>query len=89
METKLDRFEHAAVRTALHGLAQRVDLRRLDENGSGRKVYSMLASYAGHLKHGAAMGAWQELWAKHRWLEALLKRRGTAVPLPLAFHRTC
>jgi hypothetical protein len=47
----------------------------LDEDGSGRKFYSMLASYAGHLRHGAAMEAWQELWAKHRWLAALFERR--------------
>jgi RNA-directed DNA polymerase len=72
---KLDDFEKRAVRPALGGRAQRVDLRRLDESSNGKKFYSMLASYAGHLKHGAAMGAWQEVWAKHRWLEALLERR--------------
>ena len=73
---KLDDFERRAVRPALGGLAQRVDLRRLDETGSGRKFYSMLASYAGHLKHGAAMKVWEALWAKHRWLRALIERRG-------------
>lgn len=72
---KVESFGRTAVRPALGGLAQRVDLRHLDESGNGRKFYCMLASYAGHLKHGAAMGAWEELWAKHRWLEALLKRR--------------
>jgi hypothetical protein len=72
---KLDDFERRAVRPALGGLAQRIDLRRLDENGRGNKFDSMLASYAGHLKHGAAMGAWEELWAKHRWLDSLFKRR--------------
>ncbi len=72
---KLDDFEPRAVRPALGGLAQRVDLNRLEQNGGSQRFHSMLASYAGHLKHGAAMGAWQELWAKHRWLEALFDRR--------------
>ncbi len=75
LATKLDSFERTAVQPTFGGLAQRVDLRRLDETGRGRKFHSMLASYAGHLKHGAAMGAWEELWAKHRWLRALLERR--------------
>ena len=64
------------MRPALGGLAQRVDLKPLDENGSGRKFYSMLASYAGHLKHGAAYKTWQEMWAKQAWLRALLERQG-------------
>ena len=75
LATKLDSFERREVRPALGGLAQRVDLRRLDENGRGRKFYSMLASYAGHLRHGAALNAWEMLWAKYRWLGALLERR--------------
>jgi len=72
---KLDDFERRAVRPALGGLAQRVDLRRLDESGAGKNFYSMLASYAGHLKHGAVLKVWDALWAKHRWLEALFERR--------------
>ena len=76
LATKLESFERTAVRPALHGLAQRIDLRRLDENGRGRKFYSMLASYAGHLKHGAALKAWAETWATRPWLRALLERRG-------------
>jgi hypothetical protein len=73
---KIDSFERTAVRTALGGSAQRIDLRRLDEKGSGAKFYSMLASYGGHLKHGAALSAWGDLWGKHRWLGALLERLG-------------
>jgi hypothetical protein len=72
---KVESFVRTAVRTALGGLAQRIDLRRLDESDSGRKFHSMLASYAGHLRHGAATAAWQEFWAKHRWLKALFERR--------------
>ena len=67
------------VRPALGGLAQRVDLRLLDETRSGRKFYSMLASYAGHLKHGEAFKTWEEMWAKRPWLRVLLERQGWSV----------
>ena len=39
----------------------------------------MLASYAGHLRHGAAMRAWDALWARHPWLTALGQRRGWTI----------
>ena len=55
MARKLDDFERRAVRPALGVLAQRVDLRRLEQNSASQRFHSMLASYAGHLKHGAAM----------------------------------
>jgi hypothetical protein len=76
LATKIDSFERTAVRTAFGGLAQRVDLRRLDERSSSKKFYSMLASYAGHLRHGAAFKNWEETWTKRAWLRALLERRG-------------
>jgi RNA-directed DNA polymerase len=75
---KIDSFERTAVRPALGDLAQRVDLRRLDETGSSKKFYSMLASYAGHLRHGAALKDWERVWAAHHWLGALLEQRGWA-----------
>jgi hypothetical protein len=36
----------------------------------------VIASYAGHLKHGAALKSWQSVWATRPWLRALLERRG-------------
>ena len=53
------------MRRAFGGLAQRIDIRRLDANGSGRTFYALLASYAGHLQHGAALKAWEAVWTKH------------------------
>jgi hypothetical protein len=76
LATKLNSFERTTVRPALGGLARHVDLRRLDESDNGRQFYSMLASYGGHLKHGAAFKTWEEVWAKRPWLRALLERRG-------------
>ena len=35
-----------------------------------------LASYAGHLQHGAAGHAWQRLWSDHAWLAACFRRQG-------------
>jgi RNA-directed DNA polymerase len=76
LASKVERFERRAVRPALGGLAQRVDLRGLNKSDSGRRFHFMLASYAGHLKHGAALKAWEETWATRPWLGALLERRG-------------
>lgn len=39
----------------------------------------MLVSYAGHLQHGAAWRAWEELWEHYPWLAALFARRGWAL----------
>jgi len=43
------------------------------------ELYASLASYAGHLRHGAAVRAWQRAWRRRPWLDALLERRGFAV----------
>lgn len=75
LKTRLDGFERTAVQKTLSGMAQRVDLRRRDADGSAGRLYSMFASYAGHLKHGAALKAWEEIWTTRPWLEALLERR--------------
>ena len=76
LTTKLDSFERTAVQPTLGGLAQRIDLKRMEEHGSSQRFNSMLASYAGHLKHGPALKSWEELWVKRRWLGALFERRG-------------
>ena|SRR2546427_4682474 len=73
LAARLQRFGRTAVQTALGGLAQRVNLRRQKD---AALLHSMLASYAGHLKHGAAITAWKGMWAERPWLEALFDRRG-------------
>lgn len=75
LENKLDGFERTAFQKTLGGMAQRVDLRRREADGTTGRLCSMLASYGGHLKHGAALKAWEEIWKRRRWLAALLERR--------------
>jgi len=67
----------------------RVDLRagalraRLSDAGLGPapataagELHATLASYAGHLRHGAAWHAWRQMWRERPWLAALFARRG-------------
>jgi len=76
LASKLNDFERSAIRPVLGGTARSINLRRLDASGNGRKFYSTLASYGGHLQHGAAFKVWEEIWARRAWLQALLERRG-------------
>ena len=76
VRTRLDSFERAAVRPAYTGLAECIDLRRQDTAGSVERLRSSLASYAGHLRHGAAWQVWTDLWQQHPWLAALFTRQG-------------
>jgi len=76
LTTRLDRFEQVAVRTTLDGKAQRVDLRCRDKERSVKRLYSILASYSGHLRHGSVFKAWQEIWERRPWLVAILARQG-------------
>src|SRR5262245_66197908 len=79
VRAQLDTFERAAVRLMRGGRARRIDLRRQDPAGSVERLRSMLASYAGHLRHGAAWRTWEELWKQYPWLRALFERRGWAL----------
>ncbi|MCK6555458.1 hypothetical protein L6Q96_12895 [Candidatus Binatia bacterium] len=43
------------------------------------RLRSTLASYAGHLRQGAAWRQWEAVWDRHEWLDALYVRRGWTV----------
>jgi hypothetical protein len=75
----LRQFEHAAVRPARGALADRIDLRRQDAAGRVDRLRAAVASYAGHLRHGAAWREWARLWEANPWLTALFERAGWAV----------
>jgi RNA-directed DNA polymerase len=78
LHTRLAAFEASAVRRACHGKAHSIDLRRDDKARSVERLAATLASYSGHLRHGAAWGAWTEDWARYPWLGALFAREGWA-----------
>jgi hypothetical protein len=61
------------------GRAWHIDLRRQDAAGSGERLQATLASYAGHLRHGATRRAWEDLWERYAWLVALFVRRSRAL----------
>jgi hypothetical protein len=61
---RVRRFARTALRPALGGRSRAVAHR------------ASLASYSGHLRHGAAAAAWARLWREHPWLGVLYSRQG-------------
>jgi hypothetical protein len=68
-EARLRRFERQRLRPLWAGVGLWLDLERQSEALPGLRA--TLASYSGHLRHGAAHRAWLALWRRHQWLEAL------------------
>ena len=79
LRARLAGFERAAVRPVGAGAARRIDLVRQDGAGSVDRLRSVLASYSGHLRHGAAWRVWREVWERYPWLAALFARQGWAL----------
>lgn len=71
-------FARRCIRRAFAGLAQRIELTHQDGSAAPSVVLlrQSLASYAGHLQHGAAWGAWCDVWQEYPWLVALFRRTG-------------
>ncbi len=76
LRTRLDAFERSTAMPAWQGKARRIDLRRHDKEGNVKRLHSVLASYAGHLRHGLALRQWEKMWERHHWLSAIFKRCG-------------
>jgi RNA-directed DNA polymerase len=77
----VETFQRRRVRPAFGGLAQRLELTSGGNGGEDAGVAQLrasLASYAGHLRHGAAWGDWVRTWADHPWLSLLMRREGWA-----------
>jgi hypothetical protein len=75
LDRRLARFASRFVTRAFGGRACRVDLALAPL----RLLQSALASYAGHLRHGAAWRDWQSACAARPWLDTALFRRGWKV----------
>jgi RNA-directed DNA polymerase len=70
-------FQRTALQPFWGGAALRIDL--TGESGEQtRQLQAGLASYSGHLRHGCAYRAWEDVWSRHRWLDALLVRAAAA-----------
>ncbi len=75
LESRVQEFERAAVRAAAAGV-QRIDLTAGENTPAVQGLHAALASYSGHLRHGAAWRAWAGVWQRHPWLSALFAREG-------------
>jgi hypothetical protein len=89
LSMRIDAFARAAVRPVYQGAARRIALGTPRAAARVERLRATLASYSGHLRHGAAFGDWDRAWRRHRWLGALFARRGWQVaarwpPRPLA-----
>jgi len=89
LSMRLDAFARAAVRSAHGGAARRIALGTARAAARVERLRATLASYSGHLRHGAAFGDWDRAWRRYGWLGALFARRGWQVaarwpPRPLA-----
>jgi RNA-directed DNA polymerase len=76
---RLHRFERDGLRPMWNGLARRVDVAppsgpvpRADLEG----LRAVLASYCGHLRHGASHTDWADLRSRYSWLEQLFVPSG-------------
>ena len=65
------------------GSTRRVALALEGEGRPGlERLRSTLASYGGHLRHGASRREWGTLWRREAWLRALFAREAVWVPTP-------
>lgn len=88
---RVDRFERRAVRPVCGGLALRIDLvartsgrvrpgrSRVQDLTGVERLRATLASYSGHLRHGAAWRQWEGVWASYPWLRLLFERDGWTI----------
>jgi retron-type reverse transcriptase len=73
-EGRLRRFARRELRPFWGGAALRLDVERQPE--ALPRLHATLASYGGHLRHGAAHRKWLALWERHGWLRAFFTREG-------------
>jgi hypothetical protein len=80
MRERVRSFERRNVKRAFGGLGQCIELGRQGAN-SVQRLRESLASYSGHLRHGAACGAWNGVWVECAWLRLVFRRQGWAFVL--------
>jgi hypothetical protein len=76
LETKLDAYERRLVRPGPLPGSRSVSLAGAWRGREIERVRATLASYAGHLQHGAAWEPWCRAWVRHPWVRVLWRREG-------------
>ena len=71
-DTRLRRFARRVLQPLWATVALRLDTERQPE--ALPALRATLASYSGHLRHGAAYRKWRGLWERHGWLRAFFGR---------------
>jgi RNA-directed DNA polymerase len=72
-EARVTRFARRELQPLWGGAALRLDGERHPE--AVPALRATLASYSGHLRHGAAYQKWLALWERHGWLRAFFTRQ--------------
>ena len=72
-EARVTRFARLELQSWWGGAARRLDVERQAQALPGLRA--TLASYSGHLRHGAAHQKWLALWKRHGWLRAFFAQR--------------
>ncbi len=82
-DRRLERFEQREVRNLWRGAARCIAISRRDGGGKSalEALHATLASYSGHLRHGATWDRWTALWQRYPWLDAIFAREGWGVRL--------
>jgi RNA-directed DNA polymerase len=87
LRRRLEGVERRHLRRAFAGLAWRIELaaprrplrRVLGDPAAGgdpARLPSVVASYGGHLRHGAAWNDWRRIWQRYVWLSLLFDAHG-------------
>lgn len=71
-EARLTRFARRELQPLWSAVGLRLDTERQPE--ALPALRATLASYSGHLRHGAAYGKWMALWQRHGWLQGFFER---------------
>lgn len=72
-DARLTRFARQELQPLWSAVALRLDTERHSQ--ALPALRATLASYSGHLRHGAAYQEWSALWERHGWLQALFVRQ--------------
>jgi len=87
LERRVMEVKRTAIHPAPFGFAS-VDLSIAEDARAVEKLRATLASYSGHLRHGAAWHAWSKLWIRHPWLAALYEHEGWALRIRWSLRPT-
>jgi retron-type reverse transcriptase len=85
---RLQAFERTQVRPTYGASGRCINLGDGRNSQAVERLQTSLASYTGHLRHGATWRAWSSLWGAHPWLAGLFTREGWKLEMRWRARRT-